>query len=127
VALGKVFFLKKKNLCRVPDCGHSAKRVYLHPNRLTVSLSHSLTRSLSKTAHNIAYKNFRLFLTYVSFIDYYIPYLCIIVILGQNITDSARRREEATLGVGGEDNGRADDSYGRSTEDDKDVLVHAEP
>jgi hypothetical protein len=63
----------------------------------------------------------------VSFIDYYIPYLCIIVILGQNITDSARRREEATLGVGGEDNGRADDSYGRSTEDDKDVLVHAEP
>jgi hypothetical protein len=34
---------------------------------------------------------------------------------------------EATCGVGGEDDGRADGSFGRSTEDDGDVSVHVEP
>jgi hypothetical protein len=42
--LGKVYFKIKKNLCRVPDHGHSAKRVYLpivSPFFLTLSLTHS--------------------------------------------------------------------------------------
>jgi hypothetical protein len=80
---------------------------------------------LSKTAHNITYKNSRLFLTYLLFIDYYISSLCIIITLGRNIIDSTRRREEATCGVGVEDDGRADGSIGRSIEDDRDVPLHA--
>jgi hypothetical protein len=82
---------------------------------------------LSKMAHNITYKNSRLFITYSSFLDYYISFLCIIITLGRNIIDLARRREEATWVVGGEDDGRADGSLGRSTKDGRDVLVHAEP
>jgi hypothetical protein len=42
--LGKVYFKIKKNLCRVPDHEHSAKRVYLptvSPFFLTLSLTHS--------------------------------------------------------------------------------------
>jgi hypothetical protein len=46
---------------------------------------------LGRTAHNIVSSNSRLFLIYSSFIDYYISSLCIIVTLGRNITDSARR------------------------------------
>jgi hypothetical protein len=64
--------------------------------------------AIGRTTHNITYRNYKLCLTYSSFIDYYISFLCIIVIVGQNITDSARRREEATWGVGGEDDGQAD-------------------
>jgi hypothetical protein len=71
---------------------------------------------LGKTTHSITYKNSILFLTYSSFIDYYISSLCIIVTLGKNITDSARRREEATCGVGGEDDVWADGSHGWSVE-----------
>jgi hypothetical protein len=82
---------------------------------------------LSRTAHNIAYKHSRLFLTYSSFIDYYISFLCITITLGRNITDSARRRKEAMLGFRGDGDGRGDDLLGRSVEDDEDVLVHAEP
>jgi hypothetical protein len=55
---------------------------------------------LGKTTHNIAYKNSRLSLIYSLFIEYYITFLGIIVTLEQNITDSARRREDATWGVG---------------------------
>jgi hypothetical protein len=56
----------------------------------------ALPYDLGRTAHIIAYKHSRFFLTYSLFIDYYIIFLCIIVTLGRNITDSARRREEAT-------------------------------
>jgi hypothetical protein len=42
---------------------------------------------LGRTAYNITYKNNRLFLTYSSFIDYYISLLCITVTLGRNIID----------------------------------------
>jgi hypothetical protein len=44
-ALGKVYFKIKKNICRVPDHGHSAKTVYLptvSPFFLTLSLPLSL-------------------------------------------------------------------------------------
>jgi hypothetical protein len=45
LALDKAYFKNKKNLCRVPDHGHSAKRVYIalvFPSfSLTLSLSHS--------------------------------------------------------------------------------------
>jgi hypothetical protein len=58
-----------------------------------------------------------LFLTYLSFIDYYISFLCITIKLGQNITDSARRREEAMCGVGGKDDGQEDSLLGQSVED----------
>jgi hypothetical protein len=37
---------------------------------------------LDKTAHNITYKNAKLFPTYLSFIDYYISFLCVIITLG---------------------------------------------
>ena len=56
----------------------------------------SLSYDLGRTAHNIAYMKSRLFLTYSSFIDYCISFLCIIVTLRRNITNSARRREDAT-------------------------------
>jgi hypothetical protein len=63
---------------------------------------------LDRTHHSIGYKNSRLFRLYSSLINYYISFLCIIVTLGRNIIISARRREEATCGVGGEDDDRAD-------------------
>jgi hypothetical protein len=43
LALGKAYFKNKKNLCRVPDHGHSAKRVYI----ALVFPSFSLTLSQS--------------------------------------------------------------------------------
>jgi hypothetical protein len=46
LALGKAYFKNKKNLCRVPDHGHSAKRVYI----ALVIPSFSLTLSLSHTS-----------------------------------------------------------------------------
>jgi hypothetical protein len=51
--------------------------------------------------------------------------------LAYNITDSTRRREEATSRYGGEDYGGAGGagggSPGRSSENGGDVPVHAEP
>jgi hypothetical protein len=46
LALGKAYLKIKKNLCRVPDHGHSAKRVYI----ALVSSSFSLTLSLTHRA-----------------------------------------------------------------------------
>jgi hypothetical protein len=46
LALGKAYFKIKKNLCRVSDHGHSAKRVYI----ALVSSSFSLTLSLTHRA-----------------------------------------------------------------------------
>jgi hypothetical protein len=82
--------------------------------------------SLSRIPHSIRYKNSRLFLLNSPFIAYYISFLCIIVTLGQNITYSTRRRDEAMCGVGGEDDSRVNVSLDRSTEDDIDVSVHAD-
>jgi hypothetical protein len=45
LALGKAYFKIKKNLCQVPDHGHSAKHSYIAPGQFfffhTLSLSHS--------------------------------------------------------------------------------------
>ena len=57
----------------------------------------------------------------------YIPSLWIIITLGWNIIGPARRREEGTTGYGGEDYSGAGGPVDRSTDDDKDVPVHAEP
>jgi hypothetical protein len=81
--------------------------------------------SLSQIPHSTRCKNSRLFLLYSPVIAYYIYFLCIIVILGQNITDLTRRRDEAMCGVGGKDDSRVDVSLDRSAEDDRDVSVHA--
>jgi hypothetical protein len=52
LALGKAYFKIKKNLCRVPDHGHSAKHSYIAPGQffffLTLSLSHSAVPSASR-------------------------------------------------------------------------------
>jgi hypothetical protein len=66
-----------------------------------------------------------LFLTYSSFIGYYISFLHHRIIRAKY--DSARRREEATCGVGGKDDGQADGSLVRSAEDGEDVSLHAGP
>jgi hypothetical protein len=81
---------------------------------------------LNRTRHSIRYKNSRLFHLYSSLINYYIYFLCIIVTLGRNIIDSAIRREEATCGVGGEDDDRADGSLSRLAENGIHVSVHAD-
>jgi hypothetical protein len=48
--------------------------------------------------------------------------------LACNITDPTRRREEGTSRDGGEDDGGAGGGApGRSSEDGRDVPVHAEP
>jgi hypothetical protein len=48
--------------------------------------------------------------------------------LAGNITDPTRRREEGTSRDGGEDDGGAGGrASGRSSEDGRDVPVHAEP
>jgi hypothetical protein len=84
---------------------------------------------LSGAPHNTRYKNYRLFHLYSLFIDYYIPFLCIIVTLGWNIIGPARRSVEAMCGVGGEDEDRvggwAGDSLSRAAKDDRDSSVHA--
>jgi hypothetical protein len=92
-------------------------------------MSVSPSNDLDRRPHSTGYKNPRLFLLYSLFIDYYIPFLCIIVILGWNITCSTRRREGATCGVRGEDEGqsggRAGDSLCHTTNYDEDSSIHA--
>jgi hypothetical protein len=48
LALGKEYFKIKKNLCRVPNHGHSAKHSYI---ALVSSSSSSLSHSLTRRAH----------------------------------------------------------------------------
>ena len=59
-----------------------------------------------RTLHSPGWRHSRLFLFYSSFINFYIPLLCIVT-LGWNIIGPAGRREEATGGDGGEDGGRS--------------------
>jgi hypothetical protein len=49
------------------------------------------------------------------------------ITLACNIIDPTRIREEGTLRDGGEDDGGAGGSLGRSSEDGGDIPVHAEP
>jgi len=70
-----------------------------------------------RTVHNTRCRHSRLFLFYSSFIDFYIPLLCV-VSLGWNIVSRGGGREEATGGGWGE-------GWGGSTEDGADVSVYS--